>query len=44
MDVINIYEQLVDREREHVEAKYEVILIQLELARDFGVLADGEAI
>ncbi|MEL7254843.1 MAG: TolC family protein [Pseudomonadota bacterium] len=44
MDVINIYEQLVDREREHVDAKYEVILIQLELARDFGLLADGDKI
>ncbi|MEO0372566.1 MAG: TolC family protein [Pseudomonadota bacterium] len=44
MDVINIYEQLVERERAHVDAKYEVILIQLELARDFGLLADGEKI
>ncbi len=44
MDVINIYEQLVDRERAHVDAKYEVVLIQLELARDFGVLADGDEI
>jgi adhesin transport system outer membrane protein len=29
---------------ERLDAKYEVILVQLELARDLGVLADGGAI
>lgn len=41
MDVVSIYEQLVQREQAHVDAKYEVILIQLEMARDLGLLADG---
>ena len=44
MDVISIYEELVRREQEHIDAKYEVVLIQLELARDMGLLADGDAI
>jgi adhesin transport system outer membrane protein len=44
IDVIAIYEQLVQREQAHVDAKYEVILIQLELARDLGLLADGDSI
>jgi adhesin transport system outer membrane protein len=44
MDVISIYEQLVEREQAHIDAKYEVLLIQLEIASDYGVLADGGAI
>ena len=44
MDVAAIYEQLVQREQAHVDAKYEVILIQLEMARDLGLLADGDKI
>ncbi|MCP3972228.1 MAG: TolC family protein [Rhodobacteraceae bacterium] len=44
MDVISVYEQLVQREQAHVDAKYEVILIQLEMARDLGLLADGDRI
>jgi len=44
MDVAAIYEQLVEREQAHIDAKYEVILIQLEMARDLGLLADGEKI
>ena len=44
MDVISIYEQLVQREQAHVDAKYEVILTQLEMARDLGLLADGDKI
>jgi adhesin transport system outer membrane protein len=44
MDVIKIYEELVQREQDHIEAKYEVVLIQLKLARDMGLLADGEKI
>ncbi len=41
MDVANIYEQLVTREQDHLDAKYEISLIQLELARELGVLANG---
>ncbi|MCD9150051.1 TolC family protein [Pseudophaeobacter flagellatus] len=44
MDVVNIYEELVKREQDHIEAKYEVVLIQLALARDMGLLADGDKI
>jgi adhesin transport system outer membrane protein len=41
LEVVNIYEQLTRREMERLDAKYDVILVQLELARDLGVLADG---
>ncbi|MDJ0630970.1 MAG: TolC family protein [Rhodobacter sp.] len=44
MDVVSIYEQLVQREQAHVDAKYQVILIQLEMARDRGLLAEGAKI
>jgi len=44
LEVVNIYEQLTRREMERLDAKYEVILVQLEMARDLGVLADGGAI
>nr|WP_255723250.1 TolC family protein [Thalassobius sp. Cn5-15] len=41
LEVVNTYEQLTRREMERLDAKYDVILVQLELARDLGVLADG---
>ncbi|MQY43715.1 TolC family protein [Epibacterium sp. SM1969] len=44
MDVINIYEEYVRRELSRIDAKYEVIQIQLEMARDQGLLADGDKI
>lgn len=44
MDVVSIYEELVRREQDHIDAKYEVVLTQLELARDMGLLADGDKI
>jgi len=44
MDVVSIYEEMVQREQAHVDAKYEVFLIQLELARDLGLLASGGSI
>ena len=44
MDVVSIYEELVKREQDHIDAKYEVVLIQLALARDMGLLADGDKI
>lgn len=44
MDVAAIYEEMVQREQAHVDAKYEVILTQLEMARDQGLLAEGGAI
>lgn len=44
MDVIPIYEELVKREQAYIDAKYEVILIQLALAASLGLLADGDKI
>lgn len=44
LEVVNVYEQSVRRALEGVDAKYDVILAQLELARDMGLLADGDAI
>lgn len=44
MDVVSIYEEVVRREQAHIDAKYEVVLIQLALARDMGLLADGDRI
>ncbi|MCG7624689.1 TolC family protein [Epibacterium sp. Ofav1-8] len=44
MDVIPIYEELVKREQAYIDAKYEVVLIQLALAASLGLLADGDKI
>lgn len=44
MEVVTIYEKLVEREEAHLDAKYEVVLTQLAMARDLGLLADGEKI
>ncbi|NSY37763.1 TolC family protein [Leisingera sp. ANG59] len=44
MEVIQVYEELVRREQAYIDAKYEVVLIQLALARDLGLLADGDKI
>ncbi|KIC34981.1 TolC family protein [Leisingera sp. ANG-M7] len=44
MEVIQVYEELVRREQAYIDAKFEVVLIQLELARDLGLLADGDKI
>jgi len=44
MDVVSIYEEMVQRDQTAVDAKYEVILIHLEMARDHGLLADGGSI
>ena len=44
LDVASIYEEMVQREQAAVDAKYELVLIQLEMARDQGLLADGGAI
>lgn len=44
MEVIQVYEELVRREQAYIDAKYEAVLIQLQLARDLGLLADGDKI
>ncbi len=43
-DVIPIYEELVQREQAYIDAKYEVMLIQLSVAASLGLLADGDKI
>lgn len=44
LEVVNVYEQLARRELDRIDAKYDVVLLQLELARDLGVLAEGDQI
>jgi len=44
MDVIPIYEELVKREQAYIDAKYEVVMIQIALAASLGLLADGDKI
>ncbi|MDO6725934.1 MAG: TolC family protein [Cognatishimia sp.] len=44
LEVINIYEKAVEREMDQLDAKFDVLIAQLEMARDLGILADGDAI
>lgn len=44
MDVVAVYEELIQREQAQVDAKYEVVLTQLALAREMGLLANGDEI
>ncbi|MBE1292983.1 MAG: TolC family protein [Rhodobacteraceae bacterium] len=44
LEVVDVYEQSVLRALDGVDAKYDKLLAQLELARDLGLLADGDAI
>ncbi len=44
LEVVDVYEQSVLRDLDRVDAKYDRLLAQLELARDLGLLADGDAI
>ncbi|CUH53427.1 TolC family protein [Shimia marina] len=44
LEVVDVYEQSVLRALDGVDAKYDKILAQLELARDLGLLADGDKI
>ncbi len=44
LEVVDVYEQSVLRRLDGIDAKYDKILAQLELARDLGLLADGDAI
>ena len=44
MDVINVYEATIRSERAHVTHQFEVARIQLEIAKELGLLADGEEI
>ncbi|MGR3635650.1 MAG: TolC family protein [Shimia sp.] len=44
LEVVDVYEQSTYRALEGVDAKYDKILAQLKLARDMGLLADGDAI
>lgn len=44
LEVVDVYEQSTYRSLEGIDAKYDKILAQLKLARDMGILADGDAI
>ncbi len=44
LEVINIYEKAVERDLAALDAKYDVLIAQLEMARDLGLLADGDEI
>lgn len=44
LEVVDVYEQSARRELDGLDAGYDMILAQLELARDLGLLADGDAI
>nr|WP_252729773.1 TolC family protein [Pacificibacter marinus] len=41
MDVVAVYEQMVQSELKHIDLKYEISFTQLEMARLAGALADG---
>ena len=41
MDVVNIYENAMRLERDNVRLKYELALIQVELASLYGTLVNG---
>jgi adhesin transport system outer membrane protein len=41
IEVVNAYEKSIQRRMEHLDAKYDVMIAQLELARDLGLLASG---
>lgn len=44
LEVINIYEKAVERDLAALDAKYDVLIAQLQMARDLGLLADGDEI
>ena len=44
MEVVSVYEKLVERHEARIGANYEIVLTQLAMARDLGLLADGEKI
>ncbi|WP_245627147.1 TolC family protein [Cognatishimia activa] len=44
IEVVNAYEKSIRRRMEHLDAKYDVMIAQLELARDLGLLASGDQI
>ncbi|GAA6179065.1 hypothetical protein NBRC116594_05030 [Shimia sp. NS0008-38b] len=44
LEVVDVYEQSILRALDGVDAKYDKLIAQLELARDLGLLADGDKI
>jgi len=44
LEVVDVYDQSTYRALDGIDAKYDKILAQLKLARDMGLLADGDAI
>ena len=44
MDVVGVYEVFSRQQQEEITLKYDVVRLQLDMARLLGVLADGDAI
>ena len=44
MDVLNVYEQMIQNELQHIDLKYQVVQAELEIARMQGALAEGAKI
>ena len=44
MDVVNVYETKVSTEREQIGLRYQISLVELQIAHLMGALVDGEDI
>ncbi len=44
MDVVNVYEGMVDSQLEHVGLRYDAILTRLSIANEYGLLVNGDAV
>ena len=44
MDVVSVYETWARQAQSAIALKYELARVQIEIARDFGLLADGREI
>lgn len=44
MELVNMYESYADMAREQAGLKYDIALIELEMAREYGILVDGSSI
>ena len=44
MELVNMYESYADMARDQAGLKYDIALIELEMAREYGILVDGSSI
>ncbi len=44
MELVNMYESYADMARDQAGLKYDIALIELEIAREYGILVDGSSI